>query len=100
MCWLNVGRDLVARAFNSLSGWSAGLVWLVMSCLFRFWSLIYGRPLTLTLSHEGERGQSFGCRSIAASLFGFARAKLVILFSYKIQRRRCRQTIGRPGGYW
>ena len=100
MCWLNVGRDLVARAFNSLSGWSAGLVWLVLSCLFRFWSLIYGRPLTLTLSHEGERGQSFGCRSIAASLFGFARAKLVILFSYKIQRRRCRQTIGRPGGYW
>ena len=38
-------------------------------------------------------------RSIAAS-FGFARAKLVILFSYKIQRRRCRQTIGRPGGFW
>ena len=67
--------------------------------VFRFWSLIYGRPLTLTLSHGGERGQSFGCRSIAAS-FGFARAKLVILFSYKIQRRRCRQTIGRPGGYW
>ena len=100
MCWLNVGRDLVARAFNSLSGWSAGLVWLVLSCLFRFWSLIYGRPLTLTLSHGGERGQSFGCRSIAASLFGFARAKLVILFSYKIQRRRCRQTIGRPGGFW
>ena len=69
MCWLNVGRDLVARAFNSLSGWSAGSVWLVLSCLFRFWSLIYGRPLTLTLSHEGERGQSFGCRSIAASLY-------------------------------
>ncbi len=68
--------------------------------VFRFWSLIYGRPLTLTLSHGGERGQSFGCRSIAASLFGFARAKLVILFSYKIQRRRCRQTIGRPGGFW
>ena len=24
--------------------------------VFRFWSLIYGRPLTLALSHGGERG--------------------------------------------
>ena len=91
--------------------------WLVLDFVVRFWSLIYGRPLTLTgLPRRGEgtivalwappphcegRGDStIGCRSIAASLFGFARAKLVILFSYKIQRRRCRQTIGRPGGYW
>ena len=27
-------------------------------------------PLTLALSREGERGQSFGCRSIAASVLG------------------------------
>ena len=51
--------------------------------VFRFWSLIYGRPLTLTLSHGGERGQSFGCRSIAASLFGFARA--ITGYSFLIQ---------------
>ena len=39
--------------------------------------MFYGRPLTpgsgpgqaLALSHGGERGQSFGCRSIAASLY-------------------------------
>ena len=82
MYWLNVGRDLVARAFNSLSGWSAGLVWLVMSCLFRFWSLIYGRPLTLTLSHGGERGQSFGCRSIAASLYWVRAGDNWLFFSH------------------
>ena len=69
MYWLNVGRDLVARAFNSLSGWSAGLVWSVLSCLFRFWSLFVLCGPSLTLSHGGERGQSFGCRSIAASLY-------------------------------
>ena len=58
--------------------------------VFRFWSLIYGRPLTpgsspgqaLALSRGGERGQSFGCRSIAAS-FGFARA--ITGYSFLIQ---------------
>ena len=44
MCWLNVGRDLVGHAFNKLPRWSARLVWLVMSCLFRFRSLVYWAP--------------------------------------------------------
>ena len=35
--------------------------WLVLGFVVRFWSLIYGRPLTLTLSHGGERGQSLVC---------------------------------------
>ena len=56
--------------------------WLMLGYVIRFWSLIYGRPLTLTLSHGGERGQSFGCRSIAAS-FGFARA--ITGYSFLIQ---------------
>ena len=37
----------------------------------------------LALSHGGVRGQSFGCRSIAASLFGFARA--ITGYSFLIQ---------------
>ena len=41
----------------------------MLGFVVKSWSLIYGRPLTLTLSHGGERGQSFGCRSIAASLY-------------------------------
>ena len=49
--------------------------------VFRFWSLIYGRPLTLTLSHGGERGQSFGCRSIAASVLG-SRGRNWLFFSH------------------
>ena len=61
--------------------------------------MFYGRPLTLALSHGGERGFTILSKHRRVGV-GFARAKLVILFSYKIQRRRCRQTIGRPGGFW
>ena len=83
MYWLNVGRDLVARAFNSLSGWSAGLVWLVMSCLFRFWSLIYGRPLTLTLSHGGGGDNRSVVEASPRRCIGFARA--ITGYSFLIQ---------------
>ena len=39
-------------------------------------------PLTLTLSHGGERGQSFGCRSIAASLYWVRAGDNCLSFSH------------------
>ena len=50
--------------------------------VFKCWSLIYGRPLTLALSHGGERGQSFGCRSIAASLYWVRAGDNWLFFSH------------------
>ena len=56
--------------------------WLVLGNVFRFWLLIYGRPLTLALSHGGGRGQSFGCRSIAASLYWVRAGDNWLFFSH------------------
>ena len=73
----------MSGALKRLSRWSAGLsndvVWFYVQVL------VIGLlgPLTLALSHGGERGQSVGCRSIAASLFGFARA--ITGYSFLIQ---------------
>ena len=90
-------------ALKHLSTWSSGLSdwsWLIFDFVVKSWSLIYGRPLTPSpLPRRGE-GTIVRLSKHRRVGVGFARAKLVILFSYKIQRRRCRQTIGRPGGFW